>query len=495
MKKNAARTLSLIKPDAIFNVLLGLTIFFELFAIGSLSYLGRFNRYLADDYCESVNIRNYSLVGAVVNRYVEGKIRASDRYSNLLFVGLSEMLGDYHLQIVPPLMMFVWLIGLFWSINQFQKLTESPLPTVLNFGMAVSIIFFSAWQASNRFQTFFWRSGMSTHFAPLVFMSLLSGFVLSQINSARKPSLWVFLVVLLSSYFLGGFSEPPTVVALVVISLSLLIVWRWNDSQKRKSALNLLSISLAGFFLAFLTMFLSPGNLSNGTASMTDLPVTFVRTFQFAFDFLVDTFKTLPLPSLMSTLIPFLLFFIFFTNPENEAPLSRSRGRILIWLVMVPLLQYLLIAVSFAPSVHGQSAYPEGRAQFLGRLIMTMAFLVEGALLGVLCAGPVSVTSRRQVVFLLSSLALLILAIYPFRAGMSLLAEVPDYRRWASAWDLRETEIYRSIAMGKRDLVVRWLPTKEDVKEIDGDASHWVNQCAADYYGVKTIRSVPMDSE
>lgn len=160
--------------------------------------------------------------------------------------------------------------------------------------------------------------------------------------------------------------------------------------------------------------------------------------------------------------------------------------------MMAPFIQVLLIAASFAPSAFGQS-YPAERAQFLGRLIMTTTLLLEGALLGVLSAYSRILYSSRRLVILFSSLIFFVAAFYPVRAGLVLLADVPDYRQWTAAWDLREIEIYSSIEMGERDLVVRFLPTKEGVKEIDATTKHWVNRCAAQYYEVDSIRSVPME--
>jgi hypothetical protein len=157
----------------------------------------------------------------------------------------------------------------------------------------------------------------------------------------------------------------------------------------------------------------------------------------------------------------------------------------------VPLVQYLLVAASFAPSAYGES-YPAERAQIIGRVVMTTTLLVEGALLGILCASYSASFARREWLFLLGGLTLLLLAFYPLRAGLSMLAEVPDYRERTTIWDRRESEIYDSVAAGERDLVVRYLPTREGIKELDATTKHWVNQCAAQYYGVDSIRSVPM---
>jgi hypothetical protein len=126
---------------------------------------------------------------------------------------------------------------------------------------------------------------------------------------------------------------------------------------------------------------------------------------------------------------------------------------------------------------------------------MTAALMFEGTLLGLLSALYGKTLFRRQVLYTLSVLTLLILAFYPLRAGLILLADVPAYSEWASRWDVREAEIYEAVEAGGQDLVVSLLPTRDGVKEIDGLTRHWVNGCAAEYYGINTIRSVPMNNK
>lgn len=335
---------------------------------------------------------------------------------------------------------------------------------------------------------------MVTHFAPLVFMPLLGGFVLRQINAAKKPTLWISLFVFLASFLVGGFSEPPVAFMVVIIIISMMIIWRRVDVSIRRTAINLLSYSLAGTMLALIAMFIAPGNQSYGTSSFANLIMALRETFKFTVEFQVDTIKTLPLPSLISILMPFLVYFGFYINSENQPVASQHKRQLWIWVMLVPLIQYLLIAASFAPSAYGQS-YPAERARFLGCFIMTTALMFEGALLGVLCAQGKLIFSKRRFIFILTNLILLTLAFYPLRAGLTFLAEVPQYRQWASTWDVREAEINRSIEIGEQDLVVRLLPSRDSVKEIDGDARHWVNRCVARYYEVDSIRSIPMSNE
>jgi len=477
--------------NKVFATIIGLMIVTELFAVGVLSYLGTFSRHIADDYCESAALKNESVLSAVLDRYVSG---GSNRYSNLLFVGLAEKLGKNNIQFLPFLMLILWSIGSVWIVYESRKLAKIDWPGAMDILLGMLIVFFSAWQAPNRYQTLFWRSGMATHFAPVVFISLLFGFILFRVNSARIPFPWISILVFLVSFVIGGFSEPPTTFLIVLLLLLILFAWKWNDHVRKQPALNLLMWSLAGVLLAFLIMFFSPTMNTLGHTSLVESIILTARTFRYTFDFIVDTARTRPLPSLISFLITFLVFFVFRVKSEAQTLSRRRKRQIWMALILVPLAQYLLIAASFAPSAYGEG-YPADRAQIIGRVLMTVALLGEGALMGVAFANWCGSFPGRRLLFLFGGLALLILAFYPLRAGMVMLTEVPDYREWTAAWDLRETEIHGLIAEGEMDLVVRWLPTREGIKEIDATTRHWVNQCAASYYGVNTIRSVPMNDE
>ena len=488
------RNLRFLTPGPSFKVLAGLFICSQLFVLGLLSYIGTYTRYLADDYCEIVILRDGFLPSNVFGNYLEGRIRASNRFSNLLFIGISEGLGEYNVQVLPFLMILIWLVGLIWLMTQLHKLSGFPFPGSVDYLAAITILFFSAWQAPNRFQIFFWRSGMATHFVPLVFMTLFCGFILYRINLGKKIGFHTSLGVFLGSFLIGGFSEPPAAFLIVLIFILLPIIWRWDDATRRQITLNLIIYCLGGTLFALLAMFFAPGNLTHGNTSLENLLLAFGNTIRFTVNFMDDTVRTLPLPSLVSVLTGLLVFFILYIKSEKQDLDSYRMRQIWMWVLLVPFIQFLLIAASFGPSAYGQS-YPAERAQFLGRLIMTVALLLEGALLGVLFAHAKIIISRRRFFIFLGILTLFILAFYPLRAGLSLLDDIPEYRQWTSTWDLRQMEINNSIAMGEQDLVVRWLPTKDGVKEIDGDTGHWVNRCVAEYYGVNTIRSVPMDNE
>jgi hypothetical protein len=158
-------------------------------------------------------------------------------------------------------------------------------------------------------------------------------------------------------------------------------------------------------------------------------------------------------------------------------------------------LAWILVAAGFAPSAYGQG-YPVERMRFLARTITIAVFMLEGVLLALI---------TRQVQFkfhavpiqwiaaiLFSSMSIF----YPLRTAAELLRyDVPEYRERAELWDLREEFIKRRIAEGETDLVIPGFSGIYGVKELDDNPAHWINACAARYYGVNSIRTVGVEEE
>jgi hypothetical protein len=156
-----------------------------------------------------------------------------------------------------------------------------------------------------------------------------------------------------------------------------------------------------------------------------------------------------------------------------------------ILMAAVPVLTYILIAASFSPSVYGQS-FPEARARFAARLLMTMALMLEGICIGLLVAQWKMRWSSLVSMFGLAML--MIAALYPLHTSWNLLHEkLPLYQRWAAIWDIRQNILLADKASGIQDVTTFKIYSIEGVKELDPNADHWVNRCAAHYYGFRSI--------
>lgn len=455
------------------------------------AYLGTFSRYGSDDYCNSSFFLSGDLVSQMINRY----LYMTNRYSNILFIGVAERIfGWYNVAILPSVMIILFVIGTYKFFDKIKELAVVKLESRIVLFISVSLVFFSLLQAPNLHETLYWRAAMATHFAPLVFMLFLGTFLFNQIRSLENRPLArrAGLTCLIASFLVGGFSEPPTAMMITILSLAIFAIWIWGKDQSHRRIIAILLWSLAGALMALVVIASSPSFSNYPQKPHPGFSELILDIVRYPFEFVVDTLRTLPLPTLMSIITPAVLFFVIYTN---TSPMGSTTNRVKLGIVLfvVPLIAYLLIAASFAPSAYGNS-YPIGRARFTGRWLMTSVLMVDGALLGILVASIrmkflQSAFLRRFAIFIL-----MLLVLYPLRGAWRVSTEIPEYRQRAAAWDLRDSEIRALRAQGAQDLVVRFLPD-EKIQDLGDHTGFRLNRCASIIYGVDTIVAVPMDEE
>lgn len=469
------------------ELVMGLGIVSPLVALALYAYLGTFSRYGSDDYCLSAFFLQDDLVNAMVQRYY----LASSRYTNILFIGLVDKLfGWYNVAILPALMLFLFVGGVYVFLKQIVEMAHLAWNRWVILLVSILLVYFSVTQAPDLYETLYWRAGMTSHFAPIVLIPFLGLFLLRQIRRAgpRLPSVWVQAACFVIPFLIGGLSEPPTAVMIAVLGLGILAALWWSDARSRRYILIVLFWALAGALAALLVMALAPANSIRMQTPPPPLPELIIRIILYPSYFIGDTLRTLPLPTFVSVIVPALLFYVQYGQSSRQLS-AEARNRTGLLIVIVLLLAYLLIAASFAPSAYGQS-YPAPRARFAGRVLMTTALMMEGALLGILVAQVVALQSVFARSFALILLAILLL--YPLRTAQRLSQEVAVYQQRATAWDAREAEIRALQADGAQDLIVRFLRTERS-QDLGDQADFRLNRCAAALYGVNSIVAVPMD--
>ncbi len=65
-----------------------------------------------------------------------------------------------------------------------------------------------------------------------------------------------------------------------------------------------------------------------------------------------------------------------------------------------------------------------------------------------------------------------------------------EFRAYAGMWDRRDREIRNVSLRGESDLTIPALSHTLNLGDITPDPQFWVNRCVAEYYGLKSIRSV-----
>jgi len=452
-----------------------------LFFLAALAYLGSFARPMSDDYCETVQVRASSPLDAVIQRYEEGKWRAANRYSNLFFVGVLNFFGDANFRIAPTVMLILWVAGLVLLLWQIRRASAFALDNSALLLISFWLAFFSLLIASNRFQILYWRSSMATHFAPLVFLCwMLAGFLKLSQRANRLP-VGSEAAFFLLSFIIAGFSEPPNTVMITAFILALAYIFLFIKNETRAPKLRLLSSMLAGTVFSLAVMAASPAAQKVG-ADAPALAAWLYRFSEYTYLFVLDELRSRPIPLAVIFFSAAIFFFaLYFSRADVNARLALRLA------CGAPLVVLLLIAAGFSTSAYGQS-YPVARARFFAEVLLAALILLEGALAGAWFArfGKKFVWAQPA-----AALLLLALAAYPLRAGWQLLRDdLPNYQARAADWDRREALIFEMAAQGQTDLTVYQMDGVYGAKELDTYATHWVNQCAADYYGVKSIRAI-----
>lgn len=457
-----------------------------LLSLGMYAYLGTFSRYSSDDYCLSAfYYKETDFVTNMIERYQH----ASSRYTNILFIGLvDKVLGWYNPAILPPLMLALLLLGLFLFLDQIQSVARLGWNRWISFHLAALLTYFSLVQTPDLYQTLYWRAGMTSHFAPFVFIPFLGAFLLQQIRlaSERTLSVWAYAACFAIPFVIGGLSEPPSTLMITILILAIIAVWWWVKVPSRNTILLLLSCTLAGAMAALIVLALAPANGLRLGETTTNVFRLVWNIFYRTIEFMIVNVRTLLLPVLVSIAIPGLLFYLIYVNQRGPSR-KVDQKRLLFLLPIVWMIGYILVAASFAPSVYGQG-FPAARARFSGVLLLTCIFMVTGAIIGILMANRATRSSKLMMGV---TILFLIVSLYPLRTVSRLASDVPVYRQRAAAWDARDAQIRSLKDEGVRDLRVQFLEN-EGVQDLGDDSKFRLNRCASMIYGVNSIVAIPM---
>lgn len=457
-------------------------------ALSVYAYLAAFIRPIGDDYCISARLIGYDPLTASLIKYWY----TSNRFSNEMVAWFTDLFGPRGVALLAVASLLLWLAGLTWMLYEAARIFKIRWDFWRGFLVAELIALVSLYTAPNLFQSVQWRPGLMTYFLPLVIYSFLFAAILrGTYSAAHRPehsreaaqskgraSLWTITIIFFIAFFTGGLSETAGALHISILGLALVVNFLWNKTPTRRAALALITAALAGALLAMIGMFITPANaIRINEAAAPSLPNVILRALTFAVQFLGEAARLLKIPFGFAFVSGALLAYLFSKNAEIPIPRRAWLG-----LALIPLLAYLLITASFAPSAYGQS-YPAERVRFPAHVLLTASLLAEGGLLGLLAARlPLPRWTTA-----LAALALLIAALYPLWTIRNNYDLIPQYEQRAAQWDMRDARIRELAASGEENIVTWELPGIANINELGARRGHWINYCAAIYYGVDTI--------
>ena len=440
------------------------------------AYLGKFTRLLADDYYHSALLHTGK---GIIELSVEKYLHVSNRYTNMFLFAFGDWIGIHWFSAI---LIILWVVGLNWLLIESNKLLGGKISKLALFSISALLIFLSILQAPNRYQTIYWISGMVTYFSPIVFFTYILAGIFAFLRKQRSKIALLFAALLsvFAMFFIGGLSETVGALHIAILFLIMFAFWLFGKEYDRQSVLILFGAALLGGFISLGFMAFTPANAIRSDAPPIEILIFLRRLIIFPSEFIIDTLKTLPLPSFFTVIIGYLI--------ANEISLARGR-KIFRWaLALIPLLIFVLIAASFAPSAYALS-FPDERVRFPARVVMTSGLFAFGAFFALIFA--------REKESILPTLLLVAASLYPLRGAWQAYQTIPEFQTYADAWDTREAYILSKKESGMMNISLPPLDGMGGVKEFDIEAKHWVNQAAAQYYGVDAIsvHSTSLDYE
>jgi len=470
-----------------------LGIFVMISGLVLMAYLGYYNRYWSDDWCYNVDFKNLGIVGTV-NTYFKTGINdligygySNNRYSLTLLSGLLFTAGITGAKITALLVIGCWLTGLLWLLFNLANIFRYPSKNIFLLAATI-LLYYTLYISPQRFQVLYWISGIHYSFSIITGL-YLAGLVTYQIIHDTRSRVVDYISFPLA-FFAGGFSEIGCAYLITGGGIALLAILYERQRQRPWAirAFPTLSLVFLGLVGSFVALILSPSNtvrLDFVSKETTPILLTFLMSFRFSIEFMIDSIRSTPFPHFVIVIAFFSLSIL--ASTDRLSP-KRFLWKNIALMLAVVVVVWILISALQAPTVYIYHTPPDPRGKSLARFTMLAGLAVISWLIGQ------SFDFRQQkkliVVFALLGVALSI--IYSARSMTIVYTELPGFISRASLWDYRDTEIQKTREKGITKMEVIVIDMKDvGVKDIMQSSlmdKGWVSTCASRYYGLEAIK-------
>jgi hypothetical protein len=416
-------------------------------------------RYMADDYCWSVDVRNLGIAGNVLQNY-EGWTG--------IFSTASILSAFVWLGVQPAPLVGLMALVIFWLevfvlcrliVNQLFPGVEHPVALTASISSLICIALTNGLPI--RVQSIYWTSGKVVYFLPLLVLMLFV-FLMRQVN-ARSLAPYVLTVV--TAFVLPGFAIAYVPVLLAMNLLAIVSFWRTVYRPH-------LIVGLIVMFISTVIVLAAPGNA--------------VRQSHFPepnlFSAIAATFTSPGAPFVTALIV----------SPVSTAGIGflafvagrKNRGRAIpkphLFILGIPVVVGLLVASAFFPAFYATGGNLPGRAWVLPLLITLLGLVAWCYVVGA-STGPEK-RARHSSWLQVGGVAVLIAIV--LSSTVLALDTYNSLRAYALGWDQRD-EMLRQALPGS-SVTVPSLDVFR-LEDLTTDSEFWVNRCVAEYYGLEQV--------
>jgi hypothetical protein len=454
------------------------------FAVGRM---GTYMRYVGDDYCYASALKSGGFFQGQIDSFQMVARFNGDRYSLTLLLFMTELFGPKGNAAAVPIMLTLWLAGLFLFITQLLRVVGCDRVWGPSLAMMSAVTFFILLTKRDLAASMYWIPALYTYFAPMVFIVWVSALILILIQ-AKSVSTWQLLMLFFSTWIFGAFSEIGTVVQIAWLSLIALVTWRIEKRAFWDRHYRVFIPAITGSLLALVIMMLSPYASdffqSGGPGIHLGELVWRILKSSAAYNF--QPWQGFTTPFVIEVGLFAAMGYLL------SSSLIRGRPSMKIFILIITAILFfgwLLITVAFSPSQLVLKYPPTSRASTPAEIIRHLEYasicIITGWFLGRTLSERKRIYSVSQLV---AVLVLLLASLYPIRAYSYFVEREPFMQKWALLWDQRDEKIRDAASKGESRIEVMMLDHPIPwVAELGRDPTANYNQCAQEYYGISEI--------
>jgi len=396
-------------------------------------------------------------------------------------------MGIFGVQMMTPLFILFWVLGLFLVLNNIGKIVKFSYSKWITLLVSAVAVYYSLYLAPHIYQILYWRSGLLPYTAAIV-IGIWVFYLITRQSVLDKPSrLSMFLIGALA-LLAGGFSEAGSTYLAAVFGIYLILsgIGLYKRQEWARKTFASAGIALIFIIVAMVLLISSPTSQVRmdrygDPTPLTQLPILVISL---SLGFIKLSFMDLPLPHLVIILTFLLLGYLLFPRLRNDINIRKY----LYIIIVVAAIGFLLIGASLSPSAYIEQAPPAPRARIIARFTMictiaTLAWIFGSAL-----------KSRFNYKLLNYAAILMVLLAYGYAVRSILITsdKLVVYKERAELWDERDDKIRQAAAHNTPVVDVRAIDSLPvgGIRDFKPSEKHWINGCAARYYGVDAIRAI-----
>ena len=464
------------------NILLAVFIAMFLVLFSILAIKGSYSRFAQDDYCYSYRYHKSNFWKVQVESYFQPAEYNSNRYSLTMFNGFAELAGGPRVApFVPALVMVSWVCILFYIFSLFIKNERNILILIT---AAFAIVFFTFILSTNIYQALFWLAATNTYTTPIIISTLILGRIL-HFTFTRKFTIFNMAEVVFLNILAGGFSETSTAWLFVLWCCTFAAFLFFSPKDLFQKARWPLILAIAGTLVAIVIMMINPTNSTRVSFYHSQGLLEGIRnSFSYGLLFIKRSIKFSPLP------FGFIAILGFWLSAQSKTGEEISWKRRLFTIAAILAISYLLCVADMAPSVVLTGSYPGDRQLFPATFSLVLGMFSSGWVSAKLILPYVTRIIPQKVVSGILLAGGIVMLIYLGTTFPQAYDKLPLYQARATAWDARQKMILDAKSTGQMDITVPAFDSIYGITELGADPKHWVNTCAAWYYGVDSITAV-----